>query len=323
MNDKIRMYHKPDEINVDTIRKLFENGSEDQNWIWKEIKNYSTGAVDEIFIYNSDNVHVGIRTGNGAKIELNPNKILCNKPAQDGVLSYKEIKQTIEQANEELIETGFDCPNLLTSGKLFSYHNSFDIETDYPYSNYEPMFKMLGGAMTNPAARRYKDIKGTQYYSTSTGNTVVTIYDKTAESELLFNCIRHEIRHERLSKKIPMSAVNERFYLQSRQKDHARIMDMFYNGFDKTFLGSPWSYLVQAAANGTLTKKTLSEMMYIQIAQDRTQMDVIKVIHRNARGNAKRNCRYILQALKPWQTFTDNTLSERYNELKTKFGRGV
>jgi len=320
MNDKARTQTAPELYNTDNIEKI-KNGCLDgtqTKWIYRVGSSYPSNTTTEKLIYNSPTVNFAFDPCIGGKFEINPNKVIGYRPAKDETASFKDVQKAFEQATEELLEAGLECPNFLTKGKLFAYHNAFDIETDCPYSNYEPIFKISGGSSTDPTARRQREEKGTQYFSTNTGNTVLTVYNKTAESELLYNCIRHELRHDKF-RKILMSSVNESFYLQTRQKDHARIMRMLYNGIDEKYVGTWLSYLAHTGANNKLSKRNLAEIGCIVTSQDPTALRILQTLHRNARGNDKRNIRYVLNALSPWQLFTDNFLLERYNELKTKF----
>lgn len=328
-NDKLRIQLPPEECNLShNFQRLTEivqnNGMCPNGLLLLKTIDQATGSVQEKIIFNSDDgkVHIGI-DGRGAKIELNPNKMCDYKPDTSDLTSFKQIVNGVDETDERLFQAGFSLPNLKKCGRVYSYDNSFDLLPENPFKEYSSIFKIAGAMQTtNPKTRRRSDIKGTLYFSTSSGNNVITVYDKQRESGLDYPCVRIECRHNHV-KKVPFGKLTERDYLNVRSKDKTQIAKMFFGSenpyFTSEFEKCVIEYVYEQTLRGSFGSNELKGLAKLILANFPLALEVLNAARLGFSESNKRKTRRILNGEKSYIGFESLEMQNRYNELLNLF----
>ena len=328
-NDKLRFHILPEDCNFNlNYQRLTDNCKNNSVYLsglsLPETIDKVTGSVKNKIIFNSDDgkVHVGIEE-RGAKIELNPNKICGYKPNTSDLTSYEQIVNCVDETNERLFQAGFSLPNLKKCGRVYSYDNSFDLLPENPFREYQPIFKLTGAMQTtNPKARRKTDIKGTLYFSTASGNSVITVYDKTTESGLDYPCVRIECRHNQV-KKVPFGNLTANDYLTARSKDKTQISKMFFSS-EKSYFSSDFEkcildYLYDQGINRQFGYKEQKGLCNIVLANCPPALELLNAARLGFSESNKRKTRRILNEVKSYIGFESVEMQTRYFELLNLF----
>lgn len=328
-NDKLRLHIPPEECNFNhnyqRLTEIVQNNGVCPNGLGlPKTIDQATGSVKERIIFNSEDgkVHISI-DGRGAKIELNPNKMCGYKPDTSDLTSYEQIVSSVDETYERLLQAGFVLPDLKKYGSVYSYDNSFDLLPENPFKEYKPIFKTAGAMQTtNPKARRKSDIKGTLYFSTASGNSVITVYDKQRESGLDYPCARIECRHTHV-KKVPFGKLSAKDYETARSKDKAQIAKMFFRSENPYFTSElekvVLEYVYYQTLKGKFGANEQKGLCNLVLAYCPSALELLNAARGGFSESNKRQARRILNEIKLYIGFESVEMQNRYFELLNLF----
>lgn len=309
MNDKVNIRVKFDKLDIDKQELTTSNG-----WTKNQLQKNDEQPKDRYF-NNLDKVGIDI-SGFGAKISFNPNKIIGIEPAK-GVLTYQQFRQSIEYVEEQLCEHGLKLNRLDKIAQVIAYHNSFDVIPNFGYDAYRPVFESI------PTPNKLDRLvtQGTLYFQKPDFSKVVTIYDKTKESELDYNCIRFENRYNKIrsTKRVLLGSINEAEYYSRRAEQKSEIERAFFHAKITQKISNSWVYdfLIEHGNNCSLNVGLYSEIGKLEVSQYEPTYAINQL--NNGTDAQRRAARRFVNATKEMYVSSNEYFLELYNELKTLF----
>lgn len=175
--------------------------------------------------YQSETVFVGKDNQRGIRIDFNPNKIMNILPTQ--ILTYPQLVESLKIVSDEVNSIGIGID--FNRQMIARHHTSFDLFPNKSYNAYRPMIKSIIPD-TKVIKRGSKKLFEDTLYLENKSRTI-TVYDKTKESELNFNCIRFEDRFEKIptKKRLLISDLNESLYYQKRHEAKQMISNSIFH----------------------------------------------------------------------------------------------
>jgi hypothetical protein len=162
---------------------------------------------------------------------MNPNKLNSSKYSSQ-CLPYDKFLMAIDKVQNELITIGIEC-NLIETGKIIRYDNSFDLIMENSYSCYMPAIVTMNPQGIRQGNKRIK--KDTLYYGNKSQE--ICVYDKANEiEETNKNIIRFEYRHLKAKTlNIYLKNLSEEYYYKYRQNDKANIENFLFKVAPKIY----------------------------------------------------------------------------------------
>jgi hypothetical protein len=324
MNDKIGISIVDFEENKSIVAQYFSNkhleyiGS-NANLSVDELSKFKEMYSKQVFY--ADDTFSAFKDSRGLRIDFNPNKILDVKPCTQ--IEHKELQQSISIVETHLKSIGIDCN--VNNAKVYKYHQCFDIEPHKPYKSYLPMILTLKPKREIRKSEK-KIIENSFYMQNKT--QIVSIYDKSKESNLDYNCIRFEHRINKMPKqdKFLLGSLNDDYFRYIRQNSYRIIKDTIFTYADDAIekelnLSALCLNLVNAdykandimkiifanSVNADLQARSISENELFKSVKSRNSDDT-----RNAQYNQVIALKKILNSFK----MLDVSTLEPYKELK-------
>lgn len=267
---------------------------------------------------NAAKYSIDLDTYRGLLIKYNPNKIM-NIPIGSQVMEYKQLNESLEYMNNVLYESGLEV-DIKKHGILTRYDNSYDLKTKEAYKSYLPLVQTLA-PIKSIRQGKTRLIENTWY----SGNKkdIVTIYDKTRESGLDFNCIRFEARHKLRDKnRIPVKQISEKTYLHLRNQDKQFIKDNIFVR-NPQVLESEYLPFISDLMNTDLDMKNIQKAVFIVVVKNecnkhQLSLDTLFRVARYEDKEYNRN-RRIVREMNKSLLLLNSELRDLYYELSYKF----
>lgn len=310
MNDKNHIYIPLENVNLANSNKFSVEKKETSSPLGNKTESvkYFLNAPD----YNFD------LDGRGLLIKYNPNKLM-NIPLGVQVMEYKQLNESFEYIADMLNESGLDT-DIKKHGLLTRYDNSYDLRTNENYKSYMPLVQTLA-PIKRIRQSKTRTIENTWYSGNKTD--LITIYDKTKESNLDFNLMRFEARHKlRDKKRIPISRISETTYYQLRYKDKQFIKDTIFTR-NPQVLSSEYLPLIADLIDTDLSMNQITQAVFVVVVKNecnKTQLSLDKLfsVARSNDSTYQRN-RRIENKLNETMLLVNSRQRDLYYELSYKF----
>lgn len=301
MNDKIAFSIVDFRENKQLSKNYLSNKKIDSlrfnvNFTNEEIEKYRESYNS--LSYDTNGIHIG-KDSRGVYCEFNPNKITETAPTEQ--MGYIKFKSSLQIVETQLKDIGIDCN--IEQGKITKYHQCYDIKPIEPYKYFLPTILTLKPKRAFAKSDK-KIIENSFYMQNKTQQ--VTIYNKKAESNLPYNCIRLEHRLNKIPKQ-------DRFLLGNLNDDYFRyLQDNSYRVIKDTV----FSYL----ENKTFEKESnFANLLLSLVLNGYSANEVMKYIFAISMNDDLINCQIteneLFKSIKARNS--DDTRNKQYTVVQT------